>query len=475
VSNIDIDIIFSSDVGEKIYEDVALAISDFNMDSLLAGGVLVGFSGGPDSVMLLCALRYYFEKNKISAPLVACHINHMIRGEEANRDEDFSRMFAEAMGVQFISYRRDIPTLSMEKGISLEEAARNVRYTIFNDYINEREDLSCVAVAHNATDNLETMIFNMFRGSGCRGLSGIAPVRDKILRPLIYVSKSDIMEILNQHSVPYVIDSTNTDTSYTRNYIRSEILPRLNRLSPSPEKQATRLSHNLREQMGYIESEAERFISSNITERGIPTDKLSQLNRALFSEVLLTIGRRECVSLESTHVNAIRTLMNGKDFAVSLPGGRTFLNEKGYSRITVLNDTAPVEYSYRLVMGENYIPEIDRYVILSDKKINNSSSNVYKISIQRAIDFDIIKGGLLVRNKQDGDSYVYGGMTRRLKKLFNDRKLSADERLRLPIICDDDGILWVPGFSLRDGASGNSDKKVFISIAEKINKERHFS
>jgi tRNA(Ile)-lysidine synthase len=227
--------------------------------------------------------------------------------------------------------------------------------------------------------------------------------------------------------------------------------------------------------MGYIESEAERFISSNTTERGIPTNKLSQLNRALFSEVLLTIGRRECVSLESTHVNAIRTLMNGKDFAVSLPGGRTFLNEKGYSRITVLNDTAPVEYSYRLVTGENYIPEIDKYVILSDKKINNSSSNVYKISIQRAIDFDIIKGGLLVRNKQDGDSYVYGGMTRRLKKLFNDRKLSADERLRLPIICDDDGILWVPGFSLRDGASGNSDKKVFISIAEKINKERHFS
>ena len=290
MSKINIDIIFSSDIGKKIYEDALLAISDFCMDSMMSGGVLVGFSGGPDSVMLLCVMKRYFEQNKISAPLVACHVNHMIRGEEANRDEKFSRELAAELGVEFISYRRDVPSLARESALSLEEAARNVRYSIFEECIDGRQDLACVAVAHNATDNLETMIFNMFRGAGCRGISGIMPVRNRVIRPLIYVSKSDITEILNQYSIPYVIDSTNADTAYTRNYIRTEILPRLNRLAPSPERQAIRLSRNLREQIGYIEKEAENFIIQNESECGIPSVSLACLHSALFSEVLLMLG-----------------------------------------------------------------------------------------------------------------------------------------------------------------------------------------
>ena len=126
-----------------------------------------------------------------------------------------------------------------------------------------------------------------------------------------------------------------------------------------------------------------------------------------------------------------------------------------------------IKYEYNLSIGVNHIEEIDTEIILSEEPINDFSSKVYKISIQQSIDFDIINGGLSVREKRDGDSYSYGGMTHKLKKLFCDKKISPREREQIPIFCDGDGIIWVPGFSVRSSGKPKSQKKLYIAIAKR--------
>ena len=154
----------------------------------------------------------------------------------------------------------------------------------------------------------------------------------------------------------------------------------------------------------------------------------------------------------------------------SIPGKIRFVSKAGMCYVEKETKDTSVRYEYELSYGENYIPEISTYVILSDNPIDNSS-NVYKIAIKNSIDFDIIKGALYVREKRDGDSYVYGKMTRKLKKLFNDKSIPLDVRSLIPVICDEKGIIWVPGFGVRDSeCSLSCSKKVYIAIATEKDK-----
>ena len=185
--------LFKTEAGEHVYSEFLRAVREFDLEKRIADGVAVGFSGGADSITLLLALRKFSSDNNFGR-ICAVHVNHMIRGAEADRDEAFSRQFCESIGVEFISVRRDVPAYAKKNSLGLEEAARNIRYSIFTELLEGRNDLSCVAVAHNATDNLETVIFNMMRGAGTRGIAGIAPVRDSVIRPLIFVPKRDILD-----------------------------------------------------------------------------------------------------------------------------------------------------------------------------------------------------------------------------------------------------------------------------------------
>ena len=226
---------FSSDSGVNIYNRIKATIESENMLSQIERGVLIGFSGGADSVLLLCFLAEYKKRSDTDFPILAVHINHGIRGEEALRDENFSRDFSNTLGVDFKSCSVDVPAICKAESIGLEEAARNVRYSVFNDLILSRNDISTIAVAHNSTDNAETVLMNILRGSGLSGVCGIKPVRDNIIRPLIKISKSEILSLLDESDIPYVTDSTNLSTDYSRNYVRNEILPLFQRLSNSPE------------------------------------------------------------------------------------------------------------------------------------------------------------------------------------------------------------------------------------------------
>lgn len=461
--------LFSTDAGKKIYSDITSAINDYGMKKHLEVGTLLGLSGGADSVMLLLALLE-LRRNGGHFPLVCVHVNHLIRGDEADRDERFCEELCQKLGVALLSYKIDVPTVAKEKGCGLEEAARAVRYSVFSDIVNERPEVGCIAVAHNATDNLETIIFNIMRGAGISGVAGIKPVRDNIIRPLIYSSKKDIAAALDTAGIPYVTDSTNLSSDYTRNYIRNEILPKLERLNPTPEKMGTRVSKNLLDDAALLDSLAIDFISSNVSDGRLPTNKLKELPKSQFSRIIREIARQKTHTLpERVHTDSLYDLISGGDFSYSLPGGVRLVSKDGYAFIT---DEARTRASdacsldMPLHAGVNVIPGYSSVIIISDVDCSENYSNIYKIAIQAALPFDIIDIGLAVRTKKDGDAYSYGGITRKLKKLFNDRKIPPSERDNVPVIYDENGIVWVPGFGVR--SEENKLRKSYIAIAEPI-------
>lgn len=452
--------LFSTQEGKRLYDSVLNAISDYGMNERLKDGVIAGLSGGADSVALLLALLRY--RTEYDFKLKAIHINHSIRGEEADRDEEFSRNLCVKLGVPFESYKIDVPALAKARGIGLEEAARDARYGKFNQIINSDADFSTIAVAHNATDNLETVIFNMMRGSGITGISGIRPVRENIIRPLIYSSKESIIEALSSAKIDFVIDSTNLSTDYTRNYIRNDIIPKFKKLNISPERMCTRLSSLLREDSDYLLELAKSFFDENEKDGMIKTEMLLSLKKPVFSRVFMLMCK-ECSipSPEKVHIDSIYNLLSGEDFSVSLPGGKSFVSRDGFAYISEVFDEKE-SFFFELSEGANHFPNFDSIILVSKDKNYDCFSNIYKKSIQVKIKFDIINNGLYIRSKADGDSYRFGNMTRKLKKIFNNRKVPNSKRDKVPVFCDSQGILWVPGLPLRDGVCDGEEWYITI-------------
>ena len=341
------------------------------------------------------------------------------------------------------------------------------RYKFFYKKLVEIGDNACIAVAHNSTDNLETIVFNMMRGAGLSGLTGIKAVRDDIVRPLIYSSKRDIASALDKCGVAYVTDETNESLDYSRNYIRHVVLPTLDNLAESPEKMGLRISRNLSDDKELIDAYVNEFFSKNVKNGQINNDALISAPRALvyriISRLMADITDK---TLERTHVDKIYSLLSGGDFSYSLPGGIIFVSKAGISFVTLdTNDNKNDEGFYlNLKHGVNRIPGYDSVIILSDTHNFDYYRNVYKISICASLPSDIINDGLYARQKKDGDSYVYGGITRKLKKLFVDKKIPESMRMSVPVICDSNGIVWVPGFGVRNEEDKNI--KSYIAIAE---------
>ncbi len=437
--------LFSSYVGNQLFSKIENTISEHNMKEKLKSGVLVGFSGGPDSVMLLSFLIEFRDRYG-EFPIVLVHINHLIRGVEADRDEAFSADFAKALNISFICKKIDVPALSKEFGAGIEETARNARYGEFANIISSRNDIDCIAVAHNATDNAETVIFNMLRGAGTKGASGIPPVRENIIRPLIDICKEDIVSILDDFDIPYVIDSTNSEQDYTRNFIRGKILPLFKEITPNPEKNIGRLSRNLRYDDLYLQNIASDFLGNK---KRIITKDLASLHRSILHRVLSKMVEPYSVTLTEKHIEAIEELLAKDNFRVSLPGGLSFFSESGVSYISDA-DLTDIDYEYMLTEGKNMISDFGAEIYISSAPVDKIFLNVNKNSIQVDISSAIIDGRLFIRPKKDGDSVFYSGMTHKLKKLFNDRKIPKSMRPLIPILCDEKGVVWVPGFGVRD-------------------------
>ena len=428
--------------GDCVYRKAEKTILSCGMDDMIEKGVLLGLSGGADSVMLLCLLLEYRKRKGKNFPILAVHVNHGIRGDEADRDEEFCRSLCEDLKVEFISRKVDVPNVAKESGLGLEEAARKIRYSIFLGIIQGREDLSTIAVAHNMSDNAETVLFNILRGSGSRGASGIHPIRDNIVRPLIDVSKGEILSALDKAGIPYVTDSTNLSDEYSRNFLRNEIIPSLTGVISDPERMLARFADNMRSDDDFISRVAREFLS---THRVILNSDLRSLHYSVFIRVLALMAGYDEGYLSSSLSGDIYALLDKNNFTYSLFGEVKFICERG---VCTVGTQADDEDYYIEVKGEITVVEpYSAELILSKEKY---SSNVYKKSIQANLSSAIISGSLYLRPKRDGDTVYYGGMTHKIKKLYNDKKIPLSIRKKLPILCDERGVLWVPGFGVRD-------------------------
>jgi len=438
--------------------------------------IIVAFSGGADSCLLLnLTCRYFLPLGKT----VECaHLNHMIRGEEAYRDERFCEETARKLGLKLHLKRVDIPNLTKNGG-SVEEVARRERYAFFNELIGEAKN-TVVLTAHNSDDNLETVLFNLVRGSSLKGLCGIPPVRDGVyLRPLLTFSSDEIRGICEEQGILYVTDSTNLENDYTRNYIRNNIVRGLREISESPEISVGRMCALLRQDEEYLDSVANEFIK-NECGTFIPNLKASELHDAVLSRVIIrkftdfSENDYSSPKLEKIHVDLIcsriRETPNSR-FSLSLPGNIEFFSEYGKScfRSSSQNHKS-IDYSHTELNFDVPVAK-NGYVVLLTKDISRFSAkieeNIYNLSIHKALKFDKIKGNLKIRVREAGDVFRFGGMTHKVKKIFSEKKLSANERETLPIVFDDDGIVWIPGFPVRDELSDGNGGDSYICVFKK--------
>ena len=436
--------------------------------------ILVGLSGGADSSALLFMLSLYSKKS--NAKIYAAHLNHGIRGDEADRDEEFCKNFADSLNIEFFSKKLDIPAIAQRTGESIETAARNARYDFF-DSIMQEHGIKILATAHNADDNLETLLFNIARGTGLGGLCGIPESRQTkngiVIRPILSMEKSEIIEFCKANDISFVTDSTNLVNDYARNKIRNQIVPILKEINSGVIKNTSRATEALKEDSLCLQSITDSFIEANckngsVSVKALETAQASVANRSL---IRLYGEISNGGTLEATHINALKGLAKRAipHSSISLPAGIEAVIEDG-RLCFVKQKSKPSEISFeaRLSKGKNEINTAGVDIYLDSEQY---SKNIYKKSTVLYITFDKIKGDLVARNRQAGDKILSGGVHKSLKKLLNEKKIPLYLRSRLPIICDDNGILAIPFVAVRDGAraslNSNDNEKTVIAVCVK--------
>ena len=436
----------------------------YGMDEVMrrAGSVVLGYSGGADSTCLLVLLEEWCRENGVS--LAAAHVNHGIRGDEADRDEEFCRRMCEDRGIPLYVKRADIPALARERGLGIEECAREVRYAFFDEVaeqVSSGSRKAVIATAHNATDHLETVLANLFRGSGTHGLGGIPPIRGgRILRPLIGDTSEAVRSWCREREIPFVLDRTNEIADCTRNALRLCVLPEIRKICASPEHAALRMSALARRDDEALEALAQAEIDADDR---VPRDRFASLDDAVASRIVRTLADRAGGRVpEEDHIREILALAKKPgERRVSLPGGVEC--RIGTEHVTVARyekpDADPPPFRYP-EDGDRYDNGLAAVVFTPGTEAPRAfedvpgeyEENIYKISISVSLNFDKMKGALQIRARKNGDLYRFGGMTRRVKTLFSDRKIPRELRSLLPVLEDGDGIVWIPGFPPRDGA-----------------------
>lgn len=428
--------------------------------------ILVAFSGGADSTLLLTLLA---ERSDIS--LAAAHVHHGIRGEEADRDEAFCRSFCAVRDIPFHVCHANIPDEAAKQGIGLEEAARNCRYAFF-DKLCQDHGYDLVATAHNADDHLETVLFHLVRGTSLEGLCGIPPSRAQMIRPLLLCEADTIRHACQESGIPYVTDSTNTDTSYTRNYLRAEIVPRLKALNPSLTDAVTRMTELLRADSLCLSDEASLYFLDSGRAR------LASLPDSVLGRVLMRELRERDMAPEAVHIRQLTSLLRSRrtQFRLSLPGGDIFCDRDTVTTKDL--EASSSRYCLPLRIGRNRIDEQSELFVFPQGTVPtkeiNKLKNIYKLSIQETIDSATIDRTVILRNRHPGDRYHYGGMTHQVKKLLQSTKLPLADRNRLPFLVRGNEILWIPFFPPADSARGgdHSQDMTVLYLSGRINDTR---
>lgn len=437
--------------------------------------VVVGVSGGADSVCLLLVLKEIMPPECITA----VHINHGIRGEEAARDEDFVLKLCKRLEIRLEIRRLDVPLFARDNKISEEEAGRILRYRVFEE-IRLLYKADKIAVAHNLNDVAETFIMNLSRGSGITGLTGIRLRSGVLIRPLIKTSRAEIEKIAACFGESFITDSTNNSLIYTRNRIRKRVIPELEEVNERAVIHINDACERLEKIEGYIIKEAAKAYKSYVTKSKdiFISNEILVLDEVIIEEVLhkaLLEAAGRARDIGSVHISYLLELFNKQvGRTIDLPyqvrayrdykgirlKGSANKSESGES-IQVLPElllhTEDVEGISTVVSEEDNIR-----LTFEDGSIKNLSQN----SCIRWFDYDKIAGNVMVRFKEEGDYLVISpeGDKKKLKKYFTDSKIPSDKRGEIPLVASGNEVLWVVGYRTGEGARITSSTKKLLKM-----------
>ncbi|MDD6396100.1 MAG: tRNA lysidine(34) synthetase TilS [Firmicutes bacterium] len=445
-----------------------LAIEKYSMLSH-GDSIIVGLSGGADSCAMLhflCSLR-----DEFALKITAVHVNHMIRGAEAERDAQAAEKFCKKLGVKFVLYERDIPAIAASNGKGLEECGRSVRYEIF-----EQEAAKCggkIATAHTLSDSAETMLFHMIRGCSLSGLKGIPPVRGNIIRPLILCERGEIEAYCSEHNIEYMTDSTNLSSDYARNKIRLQIIPIMREMNPSILSAMSRLSECAAEDEDYIQKEAEIVAAEYMSE--CKANMIYKVHSAVARRALVIICRERLgIIPEYRHISAMLQCIEQGSGSVNLTGDNVISftgNSIAFCKKTYkLKMPAADKLWQSSIYDKNIITPFGQKVIIKviDRKNYEDICKIYKNVFQNSLDCDTIENTSIFRFRNDGDFFSQAGRgnTKSLKKLFNEKKIPLEERARTLLLESGGKLAWICGIGPAEGCqvTDSTEKVIYIEV-----------
>lgn len=405
----------------------------------------VGVSGGADSVSLLHFLVKNREILGIES-ITAVHINHSIRGEEANRDMLFTNSVCEKLGVDCKSVTVDVPKEAERTGESIETCARHLRYEVFESFGFDK-----FATAHNLNDRMETFFFNLSRGASSSGLLSIPYVRGIYIRPFLDVTRVEIEEYLTENGLTYITDSTNNCDDYTRNKIRHFIIPQMFELNPSFQKAFLKCENSLEAEDAYLKENAEKLLQECRNGDAFYSERIKNAPEALRFRVISEILKEQGVkNISREHIELVdRIISVGGSASVC---GNTVKCERGVLFFGETENIPDFE-----VFADDFTDLVK--TPCGDFKISKFAKkdlqNVNKHIFNNLIDCDKIRGQLKVRSRIPGDCIrLYKrGITKTLKQLFNEKKIPVSKRPKIAILADDEGIVWLEGFGVSERCS----------------------
>ena len=401
--------------------------------------LLAAVSGGADSMCLLTLLR------RAGLDVTAAHFEHGIRGEESLRDQRFVEDYCRKQGIPCLVGHGDAPACAAEHGMSLEQAARQLRYA-FLERCADEIGADWIVTAHNLDDNAETLLLNLTRGSGTAGLRGIPPVRGRILRPLLGVSRAEIEAFLLENGVPHVEDSSNREDRYARNLIRHRVMPALRELNPRFSEAAARASALAARDEAFLQSLAVDFLHRERQGDSLPLSSLRALHPALASRVI----RALVPGLSAAHIDAALAFLSVDGPAsLDLPGvclrrerGRLFFGEEPRAPLPVR----------RLMDGSvTNLPEAGLSLRVEVTVYRGEIHDLFKTSFLK---YEMIHPDLLCTGRLPGDRIrpLGRGCSKSFKALFQEAGIAIGQRDAVPVIRDDAGPLLLYGLAMDERA-----------------------
>ena len=397
--------------------------------------VAVGLSGGADSMALL---HYLFTNSEsLNISVLAVNVEHGIRGEASKKDSSFAKNYCSALGAPFLGYSVDAPSFAAENNLSIEEAARILRYRCFEDALLNKS-VDYIATAHHKSDNAETVLFNLFRGASLSGVVGIGD-RGKFLRPFINVTKEEISEYVAENRIPFVTDESNFDDNYTRNHLRLNVIPEIKKVFPEAENAVTRFAEIAKKEDEYLDRLAMKALTFEKNVAFIPIDTDEVLFYRAAKNALVKLGISK--DYEKAHLDSVYSL-------ISLNNGEKVCLPKGLFAAREYDNVVIYRPEYRKVTPVPFKIGFNQTEIGVIEAIKTSDSDLKSGFF---IDLDKLPKNAVIRTRKEGDLFTkFGGGTKKLNDYFTDIKVPNRLRDQILLIASDNIVFYLQNIAVSD-------------------------